>query len=151
MCVFCDKTSKDFFLERPGMAAIYNISPILPGHSLVIPKRHVESLFDLTDFELSSFMRLGRDVAKLLCEVFDTDAFNWAVQEKEASGQSVKHLHMHIVPRRLGDLAKPGDWYQKLEENDISGIDTFERFQLSNEQLSELTERLRKTSKQLQL
>ena len=46
MCVFCSKTEKDFYLETDDMAAIYNISPILPGHSLVIPKRHVESLYE---------------------------------------------------------------------------------------------------------
>lgn len=146
MCVFCAKQPEDFFLDYEGMGAIYNISPILPGHSLVIPKRHVESIFDLTEVELCSFMKMGRDLARLLTHVFETDAFNWAIQEKEASGQSVKHLHMHVVPRKLGDLANPGDWYQKLEENDLSEIDTFERFQLSHEQLSDLTERLRNRS-----
>jgi bis(5'-adenosyl)-triphosphatase len=143
MCVFCSKTEKDFYLETEDMAAIYNISPILPGHSLVIPKRHVESIFELTEPELISFMKLGREVAGLLTDMFSTNAFNMAIQEKEASGQSVPHLHMHVVPRTIGDLPMPGDWYQALERNRYSDIDTFERFSLTERQLEEVTCRLK--------
>lgn len=147
MCVFCSKTEKDFYLETHDMAAIYNISPIVPGHSLVIPKRHVESLFDLTDTELISFIRLGRKVASLLTAVFNTNAFNMAIQEKAASGQSVPHLHMHVVPRTIGDLPNPGDWYQALERNSGSDIDTFERFRLTERQLQDATSRLKSLAK----
>ena len=147
MCVFCSKTERDFYLETDDMAAIYNISPILPGHSLVIPKRHVESLFDLTEREMVSFISLGREVAGLLTEMFKTDAFNMAIQEKEASGQSIPHLHMHVVPRILGDLPRPGDWYQALQGNGTSDIDTFERFQLTEKQLEEVTSRLKAWAK----
>jgi bis(5'-adenosyl)-triphosphatase len=147
MCPFCSKTEKDFYLETQDMAAIYNVSPIVPGHSLVIPKRHVESIFELTERELVSLMTLGRAVAALLTEMFNTDAFNMAIQEKEASGQSVPHLHMHVVPRTMGDLPRPGDWYQALERTRYSDIDTFERFQLTEKQLAEVTARLKAWTK----
>lgn len=149
-CPFCEKTKPDYFIERDQFAAIYNISPILPGHSLVIPRKHIESLFELSDEELSAFMLLGRDVAKLLMDVFNTDAFDWAIQEKEAAGQSVAHLHMHVVPRKIGDLPDPGDWYQKLERNDMTDIDTYDQFRLSEQQLMELTDRLRLRAFELQ-
>ncbi|WP_161622710.1 HIT family protein [Cesiribacter andamanensis] len=145
-CPFCSKTPPYFILESRQFAAIYNLSPILPGHSLIIPKWHVESLFALTDQQLAEFMQLGRDMARLLGEVFRTDAFDWAIQEKEAAGQSVPHLHMHVVPRRIGDLPQPGDWYQALEKSTSGDIDTYHRFRLSEAQLLELTARLRQAA-----
>lgn len=142
-CPFCQKTAQYYILQSNNFAAIYNISPILPGHSLIIPKRHVESLFDLSESELAEFMRMGRDMARLLAEVFETDAFDWAIQEKEAAGQSVAHLHMHVVPRKIGDMPDPGDWYQALEKSQQTDIDTYDKFRLSEQQLLELTLRLR--------
>lgn len=141
-CPFCCKTEEYFIIRNKRFAAIYNISPILPGHCLIIPTYHVESVFALSDEELAEFMQLGRDMARLLGKVFNTDAFDWAIQEKEAAGQSVPHLHMHVVPRKIGDLADPGDWYQALEKSQQVDIDTFERFRLSQKQLLELTARL---------
>lgn len=146
-CPFCHKTVKDYFLESSHFASIYNISPILPGHSLIISKTHKNSLFELTEKELSEFMSLGRQTAKLLSHVFNTDAFDWAVQEKEAAGQSIAHLHMHVVPRKIGDLPNPGDWYQALEKRNVDCIDTYQRFRLSEEQLMEVTKNLRTTAK----
>lgn len=140
-CPFCQKSTQEYFMENQAFAAIYNIAPILPGHSLIIPKRHVESLFELSNEELSNFMKLGRDVAFLLSKVLDTDAFDWAIQEKEAAGQSVPHLHMHVVPRKIGDLKHPGDWYQEVEKSER--IDD-PRKRLTKLQLQEITEVLRK-------
>ncbi|MBY0346895.1 MAG: HIT family protein [Hydrotalea flava] len=142
-CPFCNKQKNDFYLETENFAVIYNISPILPGHSLVIPKQHKESLFELTDDELAKFMQLGRTTAALLCKVFNTNAFNWAIQEREVAGQSVAHLHMHVVPRRLGDMVNPGDWYQRLEKIESGDIDTYERFRLSEEVLHTLTQKMK--------
>src|SRR4051812_9287501 len=114
ICPFCSKKTEEAFLETTNFIAIYNIAPVLPGHSLVIPKKHIESLFELTDEETGELMILGKKVASLLSKVLNTDAFDWAIQEKEAAGQSVLHLHMHVVPRKIGDLPNPGDWYQAL-------------------------------------
>lgn len=151
LCPFCIKSDKDFYLETQEFAAIYNISPILPGHSLIIPKKHIISLFDLNSSAIAEFMQLGRDAAKLLREVFKTDAFDWAIQEKEAAGQSVAHLHMHVLPRRIGDLPYPGNWYQALEKSQENDIDTFNRFQLTEDQLEDLTLRLKKKGQQMNL
>lgn len=145
-CPFCHKTKDDFILERSGFASIYNLSPILPGHCLIISKRHIESLFELSDDEVAEFMLMGRDMARLLGKVFKTDAFDWAIQEKEAAGQSVSHLHMHVLPRKIGDLSDPGAWYQALEKSQKTDMDTYKRFRLSEEQVLELTARLRQAA-----
>ncbi len=88
-------------------------------------------------------MKLGRNTAQSLSQVFDTDAFDWAIQEKEAAGQSVPHLHMHIVPRKIGDLKDPGAWYQELEKINLKDIDTFQKFQLDERQLGSISLKLK--------
>ena len=143
ICPFCIKGKESYFLESENFAAIYNISPILPGHSLIISKNHFESLFELSVAFLSEFMILGRNTAQFLSEVFDSDSFDWAIQEKEAAGQSVSHLHMHVVPRKIGDLKDPGAWYQELEKVNITDVDTFNRFRLQEDQLLEITIKLK--------
>ena len=92
--------------------------------------------------ELAEFMIMSRKLAELLSRVFDTKAFDWAIQEGEEAGQSQAHLHMHVVPRKIGDLSDPGAWYRAIHYagNDL---DTFERFRLSEEQLADQTRLLR--------
>jgi len=141
-CPFCTKRKEEAFLSSENFVAIYNIAPVLPGHSLIIPKKHIESLFELTEEEAGEFMQLGRKVAKLLSHVFHTDAFDWAVQEKEAAGQSVPHLHMHVVPRKIGDLPNPGDWYQEIEKAEAH-IDSANRKKLKPEEMAQIVERLK--------
>ncbi|CAN5170815.1 hypothetical protein BH23BAC1_BH23BAC1_38690 [soil metagenome] len=130
-------------MESQNFAAIYNISPILPGHSLIISKAHFESLFELSEAHLTEFMILGRNTAQFLSAVFNSDSFDWAIQEKEAAGQSVSHLHMHVVPRKIGDLKDPGAWYQELEKANMTDVDTFRKFRLQEDQLFKITRKLK--------
>jgi bis(5'-adenosyl)-triphosphatase len=116
-CPFCSTgIENQVFLGNKNMLAIYNLAPILPGHSMVIPRRHVETIFDLNENELAELFRFSRKVTALLMKVFGGEGFDWSLQESEAAGQSVTHLHLHIIPRKPGDLARPGDWYAQLEE-----------------------------------
>ncbi|HEY8400151.1 MAG TPA: HIT domain-containing protein, partial [Cytophagaceae bacterium] len=147
-CPFCAKSADEAFLTSKNFLAIYNIAPVLPGHSLVIPKRHVESVFDLTEEETGELMQLARKVAMLLGEELDTDAFDWAVQEKEEAGQSIPHVHMHVVPRKIGDLPKPGDWYQELEKSEVH-IESTHRKKLNPEEMKVIVDRLRKAGEKL--
>ncbi|MFN3402614.1 MAG: HIT family protein [Cytophagaceae bacterium] len=148
MCPFCNKQSSEAFLSSENFLVIYNIAPVLPGHSLVIPKRHVESLFQLTDEETGELMVLAKKTAKLLSVVLDTDAFDWALQEKEAAGQSVSHVHMHVVPRKIGDLPNPGDWYQEIEKSE-EHIDSANRKRLSPQEMNEIVGMLKKRATEI--
>jgi bis(5'-adenosyl)-triphosphatase len=134
-------------METEHFAVIYNLSPILPGHCLIISKDHQQSMFEFSNRELSEMVILSRKLAKFLGEVFDTSAFNWAIQEREAAGQSVAHFHMHVVPRTIGDLEHPGAWYSALERSEELPIDSSDRFRLTRPQLTELTQRLKKRAK----
>lgn len=143
-CPFCGVASAPgLFAESQHFCAIYNIAPILPGHSLVIPKRHVESIMELGDRELSEFVIFGRNVIRLVQGVFGTSAFNWTIQEGAAAGQTIRHLHMHLIPRKAGDLPHPGDWYPRLTESENGLIDSSRRQQLTREQLREIARRIK--------
>ncbi|MBX5439656.1 MAG: HIT family protein [Thermoflavifilum sp.] len=146
MCPFCQKTPAEYFATSARFAAIYNVAPIVPGHSLVIPKQHVESLFDLPDDVFAEMMHFSRRVMQFLCAYFHTDAFDWAIQEKPAAGQSIAHLHMHLIPRYENDLPLPGDWYVRMVASDQQQIDVHHRSRLSGKTLQEITAQLKQAA-----
>jgi len=143
-CPFCSPLIEDHvFMETTEMLAVYNISPILPGHSMVIPRRHVESVNDLSENELDQLFRFARIVTKQLITFFKAEGFNWSLQESEAAGQSISHVHLHIIPRRPGDLEQPGDWYSWLQESKKELIDNPLRRKLSKKEISEIVSSLK--------
>src|SRR5215475_12498349 len=96
-------------------AAIYNIAPILPGHSLIIPRWHVARLGDLSEAESCRFFVFARRVTEFLLAHFQADGFDWSIQDGWTAGQTVGHVHLHVIPRWQGDLPAPGDWYDRLQ------------------------------------
>lgn len=144
-CPFCKKDIKEIaFAESSHFLTIYNIAPILPGHSLVISKKHIISLFELSPKEVQEFMVLAQKSAKILSKAFSVDSFNWSIQERPPAGQTVPHLHMHIIPRKEGDLSSPGDWYPELEKKFYSEhIDSAERSKFTRDQLIGIVKRLK--------
>ena len=144
-CPFCRLNSKNqAFITSPNFMAVYDISPMLPGHTLIIPFEHIESLHDLKENKLAEFFQFSRMVTKGLCEFLDTDAFDWSIQEKEEAGQSVSHLHLHIIPRTKNDLPNASDWYPLLmEHNRQTIIDSVQRPRFTESEFREITEKLK--------
>jgi bis(5'-adenosyl)-triphosphatase len=97
-------------------AAIVNLRPIVPGHVLVIPKRIVAKLSDLTNEEYDDLWRSVRLVQNVLEKHYNAGGFNVSVQDGKVAGQSVPHVHVHILPRQKGDFERNDDVYDKLEE-----------------------------------
>ncbi len=119
--------------------------PILPGHSLIIPKKHIISFLELYQEELAEFIILGQKAARILTLYFKSDNFNLSIQDGIWAGQTLFHLHMHIIPRKNGDLKKPGDWYPELEKKfNSSEIDSSERLKLSREEMLKIVGDLKK-------
>ena len=146
-CPFCDPNVDEArFSESENFQAIYNIAPILPGHSLIIPKRHVESLLELNDKELHEMMIFSRNTTEMLLEFFKSSSFDWTIQEGEDAGQSVSHLHLHLIPRRSNDLSQPGDWYPLLRESESEIIDSSTRARLSPEEMRLIVSRIHEFS-----
>ncbi|MBK7029402.1 MAG: HIT family protein [Bacteroidales bacterium] len=134
-CPFCrEGISNVSFLESDYFRAIYNIAPIIRGHSLVISRRHIESVLDFTKEEQSEFLVFAAEVTRLLLKTFRGEGFDWSVQEGKVAGQSVPHFHMHIVIRRPGDLQADEDWYGKIVENEDILLDSNSRKKLSDEE-----------------
>ncbi len=145
LCPFCDPAIEAAtFATNDHFRAVYNLAPILPGHSLVMPKRHVESLLDLTDSEAGEMMVFARQVVQTLLQAFHGRAFDWTIQEGVEAGQSVPHLHLHLIPRKAEDLPAPGDWYPVLMDSlNIDAIDSPKRPTLSREEMGRIVAHLR--------
>jgi diadenosine tetraphosphate (Ap4A) HIT family hydrolase len=104
-CPFCDKNTikNNKVFETETEYVIYNIRPANRGQCLVVPKRHVTNVRDLTDKEAESLFRTVRLVSAKLQKHLKPDGFNYGFNEGEHSGQMVEHFHFHIMPRFSGD------------------------------------------------
>jgi diadenosine tetraphosphate (Ap4A) HIT family hydrolase len=90
-------------VENASAFAFLTNSPIVPGHTLICPKRQVPTYEELTSEEKTSIEDLRVRIKKGLKKTFGAEGFNYAWNEKEIGGQSVPHFHLHIVPRKQGD------------------------------------------------
>jgi diadenosine tetraphosphate (Ap4A) HIT family hydrolase len=81
--------------------------PISPGHSLVIPRRHVGSFFEVSATERAALLELLDQAREVAQAEFNPDGFNIGINDGAAAGQTVPHLHIHLIPRFKGDAADP--------------------------------------------
>lgn len=108
-CLFCDD---DFFnednliFENKFWRVIYDSFPVSNGHVLIIPKRHIESIFNLS-FEMLSLFNVIKMVKKFLDDKFHPDGYNIGINDGIASGQTIKHMHIHMIPRYNNDGGLP--------------------------------------------
>lgn len=105
-CLFC-KDPQGVSLERELAYSARDSYAASPGHTLVIPKRHVASFFDLTPEEINACMELITEERKQLDEEFKPDGYNIGVNVGPAAGQSIFHVHIHVIPRYKGDVENP--------------------------------------------
>jgi diadenosine tetraphosphate (Ap4A) HIT family hydrolase len=106
-CPFCHLEKPRITLENDFSAAFPDAFPVAEGHTLVVPKRHVASLFDLSEAEQAALWRLVALVRGKLASELQPDGFNVGVNDGPAAGQTVLHAHVHVIPRRAGDVADP--------------------------------------------
>ena len=106
-CPFCHPPPERILLETETTLAFLDGYPVTEGHTLLIPKRHVARLFDLSEEELRALWSLVGKVRGLLMEKYRPDGFNVGVNEGEAAGQIIGHAHIHVIPRRKGDVPDP--------------------------------------------
>jgi diadenosine tetraphosphate (Ap4A) HIT family hydrolase len=106
-CPFCNATPPSLWLEVPTAIALWDGFPVSEGHALVVPRRHVASLFDLPAPDLALVWEFVARVRAELMKRFGVESFNIGLNEGRAAGQTVMHAHIHVVPRRDGDVADP--------------------------------------------
>lgn len=106
-CAFCSLPPERIIDSSPLGMVIRDGFPISPGHTLIIPKRHVGSFFELESKERFELLAL-LDTAKLVLDKeFSPQGYNIGINDGPAAGQTVLHLHIHLVPRYTNDWADP--------------------------------------------
>ncbi len=107
-CIFCNVSQKKIIDENELCIAIYDSYPVTKGHTLIIPKRHVSDYFELYQPELNSIQQLlHRQKELLISKDKLITGFNVGINSGEDAGQTVFHCHVHLIPRRKGDVKKP--------------------------------------------
>ena len=107
-CPFCRLARRvEVICETATCVAFYDGYPVSPGHALIVPKRHVASYFELTHHEREAMNVMLQYVRQKVDERFHPDGYNVGINVGEAAGQSVFHVHMHLIPRYRGDVHNP--------------------------------------------
>ena len=106
-CPFCQLEAACIVFSDDVTLVIRDAFPVSPGHTLIIPRRHVGSFFELTAPERASMFELLTQAKVELDETLQPDGFNIGINDGAAAGQTVPHLHLHLIPRYRGDAPDP--------------------------------------------
>ena len=107
-CPFCNGNENREIIARSVHAfAIFDKYPVNNGHALIIPNRHCGDYFDLTEEEQAECFRLLNEVKLILEKDFKPEGFNVGINVGEVAGQTVPHVHIHLIPRYAGDVERP--------------------------------------------
>lgn len=104
-CPFCDTSNYEVTSDLVFCKS--DSYPVSEGHTLIIPKRHISSYFDCTRQERLELWDMVEDMRCELLEQHGPDGFNVGINIGEAAGQTVPHMHIHIIPRYSGDMTDP--------------------------------------------
>lgn len=96
--------------ETPLMRAVLDGYPVAEGHALVVPKRHIDRLAELNALDLFDLHLLIQKA----CQASDAEDFTIAINDGPAAGRTVPHLHVHVIPRRAGDVPDPRGGVRRL-------------------------------------
>ena len=106
-CPFCSLPQDRIISENESTVTIRDGYPVSEGHTLIIPKRHVESLFDCNPDEKADILQALEEAKVALDREFAPDAYNIGINDGESAGQTIPHLHIHLIPRYTGDSEDP--------------------------------------------
>lgn len=106
-CPFCSLRPAEVLLEKPLAYAKQDGYPLNKGHALVIPRRHVATFFDTTTGERQEMLGLLDETKALLDAKYRPDGYNIGINDGLVAGQTIMHLHVHIIPRYVGDKSDP--------------------------------------------
>jgi len=107
-CPFCNPVSSTRLITETATAyAILDKFPVSKGHCLIIPKRHISDYFDLTIHEQRACWIIVNRCKEIIQKEYSPDGFNIGININECAGQSIFHMHIHLIPRKKGDVENP--------------------------------------------
>ena len=129
-CIFCKLANGDIptytLYEDDDFKVIFDAGPATEGHALILPKSHAADIFELDDELVGKAFVLAKKLAAVLSEVFEADGINILQNNHPAAGQSVFHVHIHLIPRHEGDNAfkmwTPGEQNKERLEKALEKI-----------------------------
>jgi histidine triad (HIT) family protein len=129
-CIFCKIVKKEIpakiVYEDESCLAFLDINPLVLGHTLVITKKHVKSIFDVSEEDAKHIFEVAKKIALQMKEKLNAEGINFFQASEEAAGQSVPHFHLHIIPRRKNDDIDFNRWWiskvKKVEDEELEEI-----------------------------
>ncbi|XP_071701107.1 bifunctional bis(5'-adenosyl)-triphosphatase/adenylylsulfatase FHIT-like [Rutidosis leptorrhynchoides] len=109
---------RDVFYSTDLLYAFVNLRPVLPAHVLVCPKREVKRFADLTTKETSEMWVTAKRIGNLLETYHKASSLTFTIQDGPQAGQSVAHVHIHIIPGKAGDFEENDEIYDAINESD---------------------------------
>lgn len=105
-CPFCIP-DRECLLETDLAYAIYDKYPVNDGHVLIVSKRHCSDFFELTIKEQTACLSMVNEIKDVVSKRFNPDGFNVGINVGEKAGQTIDHVHIHLIPRYNGDMDDP--------------------------------------------
>lgn len=124
-CIFCKILAGEIpstaVYEDDDFKAILDVNPAARGHVIILPKNHAANIYELPDEDASKIMVVAKKIATAIEKAYHCDGVNILQDNGEAAGQTVFHLHVHVIPRFKGDTVNIG-WKQGDMPEDLDAI-----------------------------
>ncbi|ASJ14669.1 HIT family protein [Thermococcus radiotolerans] len=146
-CPFCNAKREAILYDDGIIRILVDSYPANRGHLLVVPRRHVESPNELSPEEKEALLRGIELAMEKLTQALRPDGFNVGINLGKAAGQTVPHLHVHVIPRWEGDCSHPRGGVRKavldLEDENLSLRERWEKNRMSDEEIEVLRKAFR--------
>ena len=115
-CIFCKYNKSEIIVENKLAFAIMDKFPVNEGHTLIIPKRHFANFFEATEEEIKAIYSLMHEVKEMLDIQYEPAGYNAGINIGYYAGQTIMHLHVHLIPRYKGDVENPRGGIRHLKK-----------------------------------
>ncbi|WP_318010978.1 HIT family protein [Clostridium estertheticum] len=115
-CIFCDYNQSEVIVENKLTFAILDHFPVNNGHCLIIPKRHFADFFEATEEEVKAIYSLMHEVKEMFDIQYEPAGYNIGINVGTYAGQTINHLHVHLIPRYIGDVEDARGGVRNLKE-----------------------------------
>lgn len=114
-CIFCNYNKSEIIAENELAFAVLDKFPVNKGHTLIIPKRHFQSFFEANGEEIKAIYSLLHEVKEMLDIQYEPSGYNIGINVGYDAGQTIMHLHVHLIPRYKGDVDNPRGGVRNLK------------------------------------